>query len=158
MDKFSLIIFDLDGTLVDSRRDIATSVNHAIQAVVGNPVPEEQVFPYIGEGLARTFRELTGEKDPALLARMEEEYKSHFFDHCDVHSKVYPGVLETLAKLTGFQKALATTKRTFMARRVAGVMGFLEYMDHIQGSDDIALKPDPAGPASSRNILFFSQS
>jgi len=143
MRRFGLVIFDLDGTLVDSRADIAAAVNHAIGVVAGKGVLDEAVYPYIGEGLKYTFGELTGLTDGDRIARMVDEYKRFFYDHCDVHSRVYPGVAETLKAMGRFHRAVATTKMTFMARRVVNAMGLLEYLDHVQGSDEIPLKPDP---------------
>ena len=141
---WDLLIFDLDGTLVDSRRDIAIGVNHALGAVAGLAVPEARVFPHIGGSLRGTFADLAPGLADASYDAMVEAYKAFYFDHCAVHTRPYPGVIETLAKLAGAPKAVATTKRTFMARRVTEVLGLAPLVDLVQGTDDgTPIKPAP---------------
>lgn len=139
-----LVVFDLDGTLVDSREDIAASLNAALEAV-GAPLRSDvDLYPHIGRPLDVIFRELL---HPGLRAHVEgacQVYRDHYFDNCSQNSTVYPGVTECLDGLAGLVLAIATTKRTLQARRVAQVMGLEPHFDLIHGTDGIPYKPDPA--------------
>ena len=141
---WDLLIFDLDGTLVDSRRDIAIAVNHALTQVAGLVAEEARVVPHVGGSLRGTFVDLAPGLAEAAYDAMDKAYKAFFFDHCAVHTLPYPGVLETLAKLAGAPKAIATTKRTFMARRVTEELSIAPLVDLVQGTDDgMPIKPAP---------------
>jgi phosphoglycolate phosphatase len=142
--KTELVIFDLDGTLVDSRDDIAASLNAALEAVGAPMRADEDLHPHIGRPLHDMFADLL----PAdLHPRVEdacEFYRRHYFDNCSRRSSVYPGVVECLDALADVPLAIATTKRTFQAERVAEVMGLASHFDLVHGTDGIPYKPDPA--------------
>jgi HAD superfamily hydrolase (TIGR01509 family) len=141
---WDLLLLDLDGTLVDSRRDIATAVNRALAEVAGISVPEARIVPHIGGSLRGTFVDLAPGRADADHDAMVEAYKAFYFDHCADHSRPYPGVIETLGALAGVTKAIATTKRTFMALRVAEALGLAPLVDLVQGTDDgTPIKPAP---------------
>ena len=141
---WDLLIFDLDGTLIDSRADIAAGINHALAAHDAAPADEAAVYPYIGTSLEATFSGLAPGLSDAAYAAMVVTYKAYYFDHCDVHTRPYPGVDTTLAKMNGTPKAIGTTKRTFMARRVTERLGIAGHFDLVQGTDEgVPLKPAP---------------
>jgi len=139
-----LIIFDLDGTLVDSRRDIAASINEGLSRVAGITRPEEEIFPLIGRPLDHMYEVLLPEGETARAPEASAVYREHFFHNCDVHSRVFPGVFECLEKLGDKRLAIATTKATFQAVRVSDVMGLSGFFELVHGSDEIPHKPDPA--------------
>ena len=133
-------------TLIDSRRDIAAAVAHAASRHGARTIREQEVFPWIGKGLRIMFKGLLPDSDKDRIGAMVETYKERFFDRCAVHSMLYPGVTETLEELKrrGIMLAVATTKMTFMARRVCEAFGLDRLVDHVQGTDDFPEKPDPA--------------
>ena len=142
-----LLIFDLDGTLVDSRADIAASINVGLVAAGRATLPPKDLVPFIGRPLLEIFVVLLGDRDPGQ-ARAEaacEAYRRHYFEHCADGSTLYPGVLETLRALkTDYRLAVATTKKTFMAERVIELFGLAPLFDAVLGTDDLPYKPDPA--------------
>jgi len=139
-----LIIFDLDGTLVDSRMDIASAVNQGILAVGGQARAYEDIFPLIGRPLVKMFLALLPEKLRPSAERAAEAYRHYYYDHCTDTSVLYPGVIECLEGLSSVPLAIATTKMTFMAVKVAQELKITHYFKLIQGSDGIPFKPDPA--------------
>jgi phosphoglycolate phosphatase len=141
-----LVIFDLDMTLVDSREDIAASVARALKMRCGVDLLITDVFPFIGSGLADTFRGLAPEADEENIRACVREYRRWFYDHCHDRSRLYDGVQEGLAQLRskGFLLAVATAKNKFMAYRVLGSFGLTDAFDIICGADGLAPKPDPA--------------
>jgi len=141
-DNAPLLIFDLDGTLVDSREDIAASLNHGLMAVQLAPLSLEHAQSFIGRPLEDIFRTLTGDEEKTIAA--SAAYREHFFKHCADKSRLYDGVLETLQTLNGStKKAVATTKRRFMAVRVIEAMGLAPYFDYVEGTDGFPAKPNP---------------
>jgi len=145
MNDYLALLCDLDMTLVDSRADIAAAIAHSARTVCGATLRHAEVVPLIGRSLSEMFRNLLPPEHQGRLAACVEEYKRFFFDHCAVHTRPYPGVVETLTTLRGrgVKTAVATTKMTFMARRVCELTGLAPLLDHIQGTEDFAPKPDP---------------
>jgi phosphoglycolate phosphatase len=136
------VVFDLDGTLVDSLPDIIASFLHGFGARGLPTPPAAAVRALIGEPLEDMYARLAPpEHGPALCALYREHYPRHFTDH----SRPMPGVPEALRTLRerGYLLAVATTKRTDMARRFVEAMGLAPLLDHVQGTDGFAHKPAP---------------
>ncbi len=139
-----LVVFDLDGTLVDSRQDISRAVNEGIVSVGGRRRPDLEIVPHIGRPLLDIFRDLLPVELCPKAERAAEAYRKYFFDHCVDRSRFCPGAKECLESLQVVTLAVATTKMTFMAVRVLEQMGIAHHFDLVQGSDGIPKKPDPA--------------
>lgn len=139
-----LIIFDLDGTLVDSRHDVAIAINHGLVSVGAGELPIEEIFHYIGKPLDFIFADILKNDDPKMTERACDSYREFFFDNCANKSALYPGVMKTVKELClSHTLAIATTKQTFMAVRVGELLGFDKYFKCIQGTDGFKAKPDP---------------
>jgi len=142
-----LIAFDLDGTLIDSRRDLAHSANELITELGGAPLPEEAVGRMVGEGAAVLVRralaaaELT---DPGnALARFLEIYDTRLLQH----TRLYGGVTEVLqfARTIG-RVALLTNKPLAPSMKILQGLGIRDLFDAVTGGDGpFGRKPDPAG-------------
>jgi phosphoglycolate phosphatase len=135
------IVFDLDGTLVDSLPDIIASFRHGF-ASLGLPTPSEaEVRALIGHPLEAMYTHFAPEHAPRLCALYREHYPRNFVNR----SRPYPGVVELLRTLRerGYKLAIATTKRTDMARRFAEALGLSSMLDHVQGTEGFPSKPAP---------------
>ena len=141
--SIDLVIFDLDGTLIDSRVDIAHSINQGLLSVGAPESSKETIFPLIGHPLIEIFHRLL----PSELKNQAEEatnvYRRYYLHHCSDASRVYPGVIDCLGRLRAVPLAIATTKMTFMAVKVVKELGLAHYFKLVQGSDNIPHKPDP---------------
>jgi phosphoglycolate phosphatase len=144
MQGISLVIFDLDGTLVDSREDIAAAVNAALAQVGSATRRVDEIAPRIGEPLDAIFRRWLPAQSPHLLADAVAAYRSFYFDNCARSSALYPGVRECLDRLAPIPLAVATTKTTRQAIRVCEQLDLARHFAVIQGCDGIPHKPDPA--------------
>ncbi|HYD42907.1 MAG TPA: HAD-IA family hydrolase [Anaeromyxobacter sp.] len=138
-----LALFDLDGTLVDSVDDLATSVNHAL-ARVGLPARDrEEIRGFIGDGARMLLSRAVGARldllEPALAA-----WRAHYEDHLLDRTRPYPGVPEVLAG-AGRPLAVLTNKPAPMARRILDGLGLAPRFAAIVGGGDAPAKPDPAG-------------
>jgi phosphoglycolate phosphatase len=143
-DAVDLVVFDLDGTLVDSREDISRAVNEGMIAVGGSRRPSREIIPHIGRPLVDIFKDLLPAELRDLAGRAAETYREYFFEHCVENSRLCPGVSDCLHGLQTVSRAVATTKMTFMAERVVRQMDLAHHFDLVQGSDGIPHKPDSA--------------
>lgn len=143
-----LIVFDLDGTLLDSRKSILASIRHAFRSI-GHPDILFDEKRALQQDLATTLRE-TGRAlnldfpDATVLAFIRE-YRSHHTETAAKHSRLYPGVREILARLRkNFLVALATTKHTEQAQTIVAAYGISDFFCLIQGTEPgIRYKPAP---------------
>ncbi len=139
--SFPVYVFDLDGTLVDSWRDICG----AIQAVLAQekhvgPVTDEFLRSYIGRHLLDLFLDLGYGRE--RVDPMIADYRQIYAARHHAATVRYPGVKEGLAALGG-RKSTATTKGTPMTRVVLEKFELLEHFDHVQGTDGFPAKPEP---------------
>lgn len=136
------ILFDLDGTLVDSLADIIASFQHALRQL-GFPVPSDaDVLAHVGKPLDEMYARFAPQHD---VARLSEAYRAHYPLNFANRSRPYPGVPELLRTLRarGYSLAIATTKRPDMARRFVEAMGLTPLVDHVQGTEGFPHKPAP---------------
>ncbi|MBC7691116.1 MAG: HAD-IA family hydrolase [Methylotenera sp.] len=141
------LIFDLDGTLIDSKRDIVFSVNGAFQRLGFPSLPEDEVAREIGRGSEYLFKRLLGMDTPAdtigkLVHGFKEIYQLHLLDH----TQLYPGVLEALSYFSHCPKVIVTNKTQVLADQVIDGLGLRNYFEGVFGAEAfITRKPDP-GP------------
>lgn len=139
-------IFDFDGTLTDSRRDIAGTQLMVLRRIGFETLEERDLYPYIGRTLQETFRALL---PPALHDRIEEAaemYLAEYPSRSLSTTTLFPGVRETLETLRrhGRRLAIASTKKGKGILRATEHFGITPLFDRLQGSDEIPYKPDPA--------------
>jgi phosphoglycolate phosphatase len=142
---FKNIIFDLDGTLVDSKRDIAAAQHWVLAQLGVHSYKPEELHPLIGKPLAVTFSKLLPADLHKRILEAVELYKNHYPPRALETTTLFPGVRETLETLTGrgIRLATATTKLSAGTHRLLTHFGIAEHFAQIQGSDNIPFKPDP---------------
>ena len=149
MGRFSLIVFDLDGTLVDSRRDLADSINLLLSERGADPLPEAAIGRMIGDGaatlVARAFARLGRERPFDALERFLEIYNGRLLEH----TRPYPGIPAALDGLRArAELCVLTNKPIASTRRVLEGLKLAQYFpaDRVVGGDGpFARKPDPSG-------------
>lgn len=138
-------MFDLDGTLIDSRADIVTQVNASLAACGLETRPPEVVGRLIGRGSRYLFRRLLGDDFPdprldQLVARFRQLYALHLADA----TRVYPGVIEALEHYRGLPKVIVTNKPQDFADSLVDRLGLREHFAAVFGAEAFARqKPDP---------------
>lgn len=144
-----LFVFDLDGTLIDSRRDLADSVNVLLGQCGAAPLAEDRVGRLVGDGaatlVARAFAASGIEAPPDALPRFLAIYQSRLLEHTRPYAAI-PGVLGTLGARAAL--ALLTNKPLASTRQILEGLDLARYFppDAVIGGDGaIARKPDPAG-------------
>src|SRR5579871_3593867 len=143
MSSYALIVFDLDGTLVDSRRDLATSANAALREL---GLPErslDEISSFVGEGARKLIEKAVAPRldlAPSALESFFGHYSRHLLDT----TRPYDGIPELLQGLRERRLAIATNKPGKYARRILAGLGLLEPFAAVLGGDEGPRKPDPA--------------
>lgn len=140
-----LIIFDLDGTLLDTLSDLTDSVNYAM-AELGLPVySSEQVRMMVGNGVSVLMRRAVTDKHIELHSQALSLQRQYYNAHTDAHTKPYDGVMDMLSTLhrRGFTVAVHSNKDENCARNLCGKY-FGGLIDYVCGTTDYAVtKPNP---------------
>ena len=146
MDK-GLLIFDLDGTLVDSRADLAAAINHVRGEFGLTPLPLETISGFVGNG-ARKLVERSFDGTGVDIDEAMRLYQAFYASHYAVHTTCYPGVEEGLERLAayGHKLALLTNKPGDPSREILRHFGLKRFFVSVVGGGDVArLKPEPDG-------------
>jgi phosphoglycolate phosphatase len=144
-----LLIFDLDGTLIDSRLDLAQAVN-AARAHMGAPLLENDlVCSYVGNGAPVLMRRAMGEQaSEAEVQEALEFFLQYYRGHALDHTTLYPGVRESLDRLraAGKRMAVLTNKPVELSRAIVSGLGVGPHFFQVYGGDSFAFKkPHPIG-------------
>lgn len=138
-----LAIFDLDGTLVDSRRDLADAGNAARAALGLPPIQVADIVPMIGDGAGKLIERLTPGCDEAARKRAMDAFRTDYATRLTAHTAAYPGIPEMLVELRrrGWLIAVATNKPALFAEPLLAQLGLP--VDGLRGGEGVK-KPDPA--------------
>jgi phosphoglycolate phosphatase len=143
-------IFDLDGTLIDSKLDLALAVNAALTEMGRAPLPHDRIFGYIGQGAQCLITRSLGpgateDECRRSLQFFLEYYALHKLDN----TAVYPGVREALQSLSGIPMAILTNKPVGSSGGILKGLGLSDYFRAIYGGNSFETKkPDPLGVAT----------
>ncbi|MCD9184929.1 MAG: HAD-IA family hydrolase [Pyrinomonadaceae bacterium] len=160
--KFKLLLFDLDGTLIDSRDDLADSVNLTLTEMKLENLPSETIYNFIGEGV---FNLLDRSISTSVKQASTEEFTNRgveifsgiYDENCLVKTKLYDGVKETLEELKDFKKAVITNKPHDFSEKILDALGVLQYFQSISGGDSFPeRKPSPVPLLKTAEKLGFS--
>ena len=138
----SVVIFDLDGTLVDSVGDLASAGNVARAAVGLARLGEADIARFVGDGVDRLIERLVPEAVKRIAAK--QAFERHYDVHCCDRTRPYPGVPELLDRLAavGWTLAVATNKPLAFTRRILAAAGIAARFAEVRGGDG-PRKPDP---------------
>lgn len=154
MISVDLIVFDLDGTLVDSRQDLVNAVNHARARVSLTPLPFQEVVDAVGDGVQTLIGRILGSENMHLrelaLAAFREYYGKHLLDN----TVARPGVPEMLEHFKKKGKAVLTNKSRGYTLEILNALGISTAFERVEcGDNHEERKPHPAG--ISRILKFF---
>lgn len=145
------VIFDLDGTLVDSAPDIAAALNHTLALEGRPPVNRADILPMIGRGsrylISMGLSATGGGVDETRLDGLQSAFIAYYADHIADNSAPFPGVEETLDRFrdVGATLGVCTNKREILAERLLQATGLRSYFKSLIGADTIGIaKPDAA--------------
>jgi phosphoglycolate phosphatase len=145
--KVQALLFDLDGTLIDSKRDLVQSVNATLRELGRAELPEDLVASYVGSGAPVLINRALG---GAAASDQQQSALNFFLAHYDEHkldfTREYPGVRVTLEKLRDVPMAVLTNKPVNISVRILQGLRLAEFFRAIYGGNSFATKkPDPLG-------------
>jgi phosphoglycolate phosphatase len=163
LERLKLLVFDLDGTLIDSAQDLCNSVNAALAHVDCDHLPDPVIAGFVGNGVPMLVRRSLAYKnggnidrlDEALVARTQAFFLDYYREHKLDFTYAYMGVLEALKALHDLHNAPGGTPRTMAvltnkpvrpSKGICEGLGLADYFLHIYGGDSFQTKkPDPLG-------------
>lgn len=164
------LVFDLDGTLVDTAPDLVRTLNHVLTAAGCSPRAPEEVRPFISFGARRMIIEgllaAGSERDDKAVDALLVRFLDHYGENVAVESRPYPGVREVLqrAAASGARLAVCTNKYERLSNRLLTALDLSRYFHAVAGRDTLPVwKPDPghltgavemAGGLASRAVMI----
>jgi phosphoglycolate phosphatase len=141
------LIFDLDGTLIDSQRDLILSVNAMLLEMGREQLHEDTISGYIGHGAPQLIGQALGgnateaERQHALIF-----FLGYYEDHKMDSTCAYPGIPQALEELASYPMAILTNKPVRISRRILEALGLAKYFRAVYGGNSFETKkPDPLG-------------
>lgn len=154
------VIFDLDGTLVDSARDLAAALNHVLKLAKRPEVDLIQVRCLVGDGaramIKKGFSETGPLPDDATIDLILEEFLAYYLENITEKTIVFPGALSVIKKLTdrGIPLGLCTNKAIKLTNKLMTEIGLADYFSAIVGGDSFDYrKPDPRHLTSTLDLM-----
>ena len=146
MRKISLIVYDFDGTLVDTLFDIADSVN-LVLADLGLPkLPRQTIRKYVGNGVERLMSQSLENASFKDISKAVSLFKKHYSENLVEHTDFYPHGRETLEYFKNKKQAICSNKPEDFVRRILRSLDGLKYFQEIIGGDSVKTKkPNPEG-------------
>ncbi len=142
--RFDFVLFDLDGTLVDSSGDLTGAVNATLGSLGLPPLSRAEIVSFVGDGarklLTRTLARFGRDEVDEAVARFKAAYRARCLDE----TRPYPGVPELLARLAGLPLGVVSNKPAEFARQVLDGLGLGARFGAVVGGDEAELKPSPA--------------
>jgi phosphoglycolate phosphatase len=142
MRAIDLMIFDFDGTLIDSGEDIAASVNFTMKELNLPLLDAANVFKLIGNGSERLIKEALGMKFEDRLSEAMRIFTNHYDIHKLDTTRLLPGVIEVLHHFRYKRKIIITNKNYETTRRIAEMLNISQFFAEIIGPDGQYKKPD----------------
>jgi phosphoglycolate phosphatase len=146
---YKLVIFDLDGTLIDSKLDLAHAVNATRTHMGLGPLSHELIYSYVGNGAPVLIRRALGDAaSQADVDKALEYFLTYYRDHKLDYTVLYPGVRESLDQLrdSGVRMAVLTNKPFRISREIIEGLGVGPHFFQVYGGNSFEQKkPDPVG-------------
>jgi phosphoglycolate phosphatase len=144
MRSVDLMVFDFDGTLVNSGADIAASVNHTLEMLGFPKKKPDTIIHFIGDGVQKLIKKALGMDSVDRFHEAMEIFTHHYAEHMLDTSHLYDSVIEVLRHFHEKKKIIITNKRERFTLEMAKAFGLTEYFDEIIGADSTPYKkPDP---------------
>ncbi len=140
-----ILIYDLDGTLVDTREDIVRSVLHMLSEMNAPPMSREEIQSHVGRGLYPLMSGTLRTSDKKQIEKGGKIYRNYYGRHMLDHSTLYPQAQEFLEKYKDRKQAVVTNKPNPFSEEMLRYLGVADYFIKIAaGDEEHPKKPDPA--------------
>ncbi|HEX4486709.1 MAG TPA: HAD-IA family hydrolase [Terriglobales bacterium] len=145
--NIKLLVFDLDGTLIDSRLDLVHSVNAMMRHLERPELPEDVIASYVGDGAPMLVRRALGDpEDQAFFERGLQYFLDYYREHKLDYTHLYDGVTEALNALFPRKMSVLTNKPVIPSRAIVEALGINDFFGSVYGGNSFPTKkPDPHG-------------
>lgn len=144
-----LLIFDLDGTLIDSSEDIVISTNAMLRHMGRPEIDQKTVNSYVGDGVGMLVqRALAVDPSTSEFERAQDYFVNYYRRHSLEHTRLYPDIQDALRELqsSGYKLAVLTNKPARISNDILGALQVTDYFFRVIGGDTLSVKkPDPRG-------------
>ncbi len=150
--RVDLVAFDLDGTLIDSARDISFCVNETLRRVGRPTLPEPTIHAFVGRGVLPLIERSLDEAAPAGKRRGPDTeaavrlFMELYAEHCLDHTRLYPGIREVLDAYAGKSLAVVTNKVERFSLKILEGLGVRDRFETILGGDSMKERKPHPGP------------
>lgn len=141
------LLFDLDGTLIDSKQDLVLAVNATLRALGREELPADQIASYVGSGAPILIQRALGDApDSEEFPRALQFFLTYYEQHQLDFTRAYPGVREALEQLRDTPMVVLTNKPVNISVRILAGLGLASFFQAVYGGDSFPTKkPDPLG-------------
>ncbi len=140
-----MIVYDLDGTLVDTLQDITNAANHMLSQMHASALTPDQVRRFVGRGMHQLIVDCLQTEDPGRIAEGLRVYRAYYREHLVDHSRLYPGVLAVLEYFQARTQAVISNKPNPYSKDLLEALGIGKYFLEVIGGDaPYPRKPDPS--------------
>jgi len=144
MNTYDPVLFDLDGTLVDSGADIASAVNRTLRTLGMDELAPSEIIGYVGDGVRKLMQRTLAEQGQDKIDQAIASFKNDYFSRCLEATTPYDGIVQILERIKDKRMAVVTNKPVAYARQILQGLDLLGYFDAVVGGDEAELKPNPA--------------
>ena len=140
-----LVLYDLDGTLVDTLADIAEATNHMLQTLQAPPMPADAIRRFVGRGVQELVAACLKTDEPQRVEEGVAVYRAYYSQHLLDHSRLYPGAIALLDHFASRPQAVVTNKPNPFSQQILEALGVARYfVEVVAGNSAYPRKPDPA--------------
>jgi phosphoglycolate phosphatase len=148
LEEIDLLIFDLDGTLIDSTRDIANAVNYTLQQLGEPTLTEEEIRQNVGDGVLRLLKRCLLESHQDRIEEAVDLFRGRYGEHLIDDTRLYPGVSGVLEHFSAKKKTVLTNKPERYVGPILEGLGVLHQIDYIIGGDGKTVPKPSAEPVT----------
>lgn len=139
-----LLLFDLDGTLIDSKEDIVRSINFALKETGHTQLPRETILDFVGRGLFQLIGDCIRSEDKPSIETVVQAFWKHYLIHLLDETHLYPGVQRFLDEKSDYKMAIVTNKPFEFTKIILEGLKISQYFEWVIGGDSLPVqKPSP---------------
>lgn len=144
--EIKLLVFDLDGTLIDSKKDICVAVNLTLTNLGEDAISEEVIADYVGTGIQPLLHKVFEPKGEKLLNQALEDFKVHYSQNLTTHTRLFPKMTDVLEHYQSIPKAILTNKSNAFMTPILEKLELEQYFRKSYGRTSFPTQKPDAGP------------